>query len=149
MIRVRGRYTNQTIQLDEPLNLPDNAEIEVQVHVPEDTLEGEWAHLLSSTVEVRGVAEVRSYLDRHAAMFEVVEHICKAARREFGPEASLTLQVYRDPEIEDEYLLLRVRLRSYPPDTMPRIRSISDPYEDELRDKSGSIIVTSDFGPVG
>jgi hypothetical protein len=104
--------------------------------------------LADSAVQVRGVLEVRNYLDKHSDMFGVTERICQAARSEFGQEAFLTLRVYRDPEIDDEYLLLRVRLRSYPPDTMPRIRSLSDPYQNELSDKSGSIIVTTDFRPI-
>jgi hypothetical protein len=93
-------------------------------------------------------SEVRSYLDRHPDLFGVTERICKAARREFGPEAVLTLGVYRDPEIPEEYPLLRVRLPSYAPDTLRRIRSVSDPYEQELSDKSGSIVVTTDFRPL-
>lgn len=104
--------------------------------------------LASSVVEVKGVEEVCSYLTRHSDMFGVTEEICKAARREFGPEAFLTLQVYHDSESEDEYLLLRVRLRAYAADTLSRIRSLSDPHENELSTKSGSIITTTDFHPV-
>jgi hypothetical protein len=104
--------------------------------------------LASSAMEIRGMVEVRSYLDKHPDMFGVTEGICKAARREFGPEAFLTLRVYRDPEIEDEYLLLRVRLHSYTPDTMQRIRSVSDLHEKELSEKSGAIVVTTDFRPI-
>jgi hypothetical protein len=104
--------------------------------------------LASSAVEVRHVAEVRAYLDQHSDMYGVAEEICKATRQQFGPEAFITLQVYRDPEIDDEYLRLRVRLRSYGPDMTQRIRSVSAPYESDLCDKSGSIIVTTDFRPI-
>ena len=33
-------------------------------------------------------------------------------------------------------------------DTLERIRAVSDPYENDLCDKSGSILVTTDFGPI-
>ena len=104
--------------------------------------------LASSAIEIRHAAEVRAYLDQHPDMYGVMEEICKGARQEFGPEAFITLQVYRDPEIDDEYLLLRVRLRSYGPDMTQRIRSVSAPYESDLYDKSGSVIVTTDFRPI-
>ncbi|SRR5579871_5376400 len=104
--------------------------------------------LASSAADIKSALDVRAYFDEHPDMPEVTERICQAARREFGPEVSLTLLAYRDPEIEDEYLLLRVRLPSYNPGTMRWIRSISDPYEDELVGKSGVILVTSDFGPI-
>lgn len=104
--------------------------------------------LASPAADIESALDVRSYFDKHPDMPEVTERICQAARREFGPEASLTLLVYRDPEIEEEYLLLRVRLASYDTGTMRRVRSVSDPYEDELAGKSGAILVTSDFGPI-
>ncbi len=104
--------------------------------------------LAASAIEIPRVAEVRSYLNRHSDMYEVTEKICKAARREFGPEASLILQVYRDPEIEDEYLALFVRLRDYAPDTLSRIRSVVDAFDNELCQASGSILLTTDFRPL-
>lgn len=99
-------------------------------------------------IEINDAAQVQSYLDRHPDIVSVTESICMAARRYFGEEAHLALQVYRDAEIDDAYLLLRVRLRSYAPDTLQRIRAITDPYEQELCDKSGSILVTTDFGSI-
>jgi len=104
--------------------------------------------LAASAVEIRRVAEVRCYLDSHTDTYGVTEKVCKAARREFGPEAFLTLQVYRDPEIEDEYLALYVRLRAYGPDTLPRMRSVVDAFDNELCQTSGSILLTTDFRPV-
>jgi len=35
MIRARGRYQNQTLQLDEPLGLADGTEVEIDIHVAE------------------------------------------------------------------------------------------------------------------
>jgi hypothetical protein len=105
--------------------------------------------LTLSAVEVERESEMRTYLDSHPDMVFVTEQICKTARRIFGSEASLNLQVYCDPEIHDEYLILHVRLRSYPADMMERIRSVSDPFENELCDNSGSILVTTDFRPIG
>lgn len=103
---------------------------------------------LSAVVAVEGLDEVQSYLDTHLDMIDVTRLICRAARQAFGSEAGLTLKVYHDPEIDDSYLLLRVRLPSYAPDTLQRIRALTDPYETELSEKSGAILVTTDFCPM-
>jgi hypothetical protein len=78
----------------------------------------------------------------------LTEGICKDARRQFGTEALLTLQVYHDREIEDEYLALYVRLQAYGPETLPRLRSVADAFDEELCRASGSILVTTDFAPI-
>jgi hypothetical protein len=104
--------------------------------------------LAASAVEIRRATEVRSYLENHPDMYGMTEKVCKAARQEFGPEAFLTLQVYRDPEIEDEYLALFVRLRTYGADILPRIRSVTDAFDTELCQTPGSILITSDFRPI-
>ena len=61
-----------------------------------------------SSAEISRSAEVRSYLDRHPALSRLADLIRDAARIESGPDACLTLQVYRDPEIDDEQLVLFV-----------------------------------------
>jgi hypothetical protein len=112
-----------------------------------EKLQALWGILCSCAVNVSESDKVQSYLDRHSDLLNALEGICEAARREFGTEAVLTLQVYCDPEIKDEYLLLSVRLHAYGTDTMRRIRSLSEPFETELSDKSGSIVVTAEFQP--
>jgi len=32
MNRVKGRYRNQKLELDQPLNLPEGAEVEIEIH---------------------------------------------------------------------------------------------------------------------
>ena len=53
----------------------------------------------------------------------------------------------RDREMEDEYLVLRVRLREYSTETMARIDTVMDGIERILEGKSGAILVTTDFRP--
>src|SRR3954452_18491482 len=93
-------------------------------------------------------AKIRSYLARHPDVSESVVGICRSARQEFGPDAALILGVYQDSEIDDQYLSLCVRLESYPPDVLDRIRSVSAAHDDALAGKSGSILVTTDFQEV-
>jgi hypothetical protein len=107
-----------------------------------------------STLDSCGVAleseeAVRSYLARHADTVDAVGEACRTARQEFGPDASLSLQVYRDVEIADEYLTLYVRLAGYSQDTLRRIKAVSAAIEHHLCDRSGSLLVTTDFRLAG
>jgi hypothetical protein len=48
MVRAKGRYRNQTLELEQPLALPEGTPVEVDVYTPEDaqTAEAqEWASL--------------------------------------------------------------------------------------------------------
>jgi hypothetical protein len=53
--------------------------------------------------------------------------------------------VYRDPEIDDEYLALYVRLSRYDDTVMERIAAAEAEYLDRLAGKSGWIQLTTDF----
>lgn len=104
--------------------------------------------LLPTNWNIAKGEEVRLYLDKYPDLSNIVTEVCRKARSDFGPNASLTLQVYHDPEIEDEYLVLYVRLPSYPPDIMARIRAVTAAHECQLSDMVGTILVTTDFGSV-
>jgi hypothetical protein len=98
-------------------------------------------------IEVLHPPEVHDYLVRHPDLASAVESVCRAARQEFGGEAELLLRVYHDPEIKDEYLTLCVRLPAYGEDFLPRLRSVSAAHEELFWDKSGGILLTTDFRP--
>ena len=49
MIRTKGRYRNQTVELDQPLNLADGTEVELEIHLS-DAKEA-WMELGMSRLE--------------------------------------------------------------------------------------------------
>ena len=53
MIRAKGRYRNQMLELDQPLNLADGAEVEVEIHPKgdEQDLKEAWTELGMSRLE--------------------------------------------------------------------------------------------------
>lgn len=54
MIRVKGRYRNQSLELDKPLALADGTEVDVDVHLAEQTRDVEhrrWVELGMERVE--------------------------------------------------------------------------------------------------
>ena len=89
--------------------------------------------------------EVLSYLQRHSELGKILPSVCAQARQEFGKEGELILSVYRDPEIEDRHLTLTVRLPAYDKNVTQRLDRVTQPYEAELCDASGYLLVTTDF----
>src|SRR5882672_8231567 len=64
-------------------------------------------------VAVPNRVEVKRYLSQHPQLAAPLVKICDAARGEFGPDAELALEVYKDPEMPDQYLTLYVRQDGY------------------------------------
>lgn len=90
---------------------------------------------------------VGEYLRGHGDMVDLVQEVCQITRACFPSTTQLTLEVYNDPEIEDEYLTLYVRQEDYERDILKKIKAILSGYGDRLADKSGWFLVTTDFEP--
>ena len=75
----------------------------------------------------------------------VVPSVCAKARKDFGDNAELVLSVYHDPEIDDHYLELNVRLPVYNNDFAAQFDRISEPFDAELGRASGYFLVTTDL----
>jgi hypothetical protein len=41
MVRAKGRYRNQTLELEQPLALPDGTSVEVDVYLPDESRDSE------------------------------------------------------------------------------------------------------------
>src|SRR5437016_1010557 len=108
------------------------------------------ATLAGSGILVPRPAAVAAYLASHRALAKVLPSVCEQARREFGREAELALEVYRDPEIDDHHLTLYVRVPTYGADPITaRMDRVTEPFEDDLCRASGYLLVTTDFRPPG
>ena len=92
-------------------------------------------------------SEVRDYLLNYPDMTDMVPLVCKKASERFGIHTLLSLEVYHDPEIEDEYLTLYVRPQHYDDSVVPRIKEIRQEYEKMLAGKTGWFLLTTDFRP--
>jgi hypothetical protein len=90
-------------------------------------------------------ADVRDYLLRHEDMVDLVAAACQIASTRFGKTSRLYLEVYHDPEIEDEYLTLYIRREKYDEQILDDIESASAEYQEDLVGKSGWFLLTTDF----
>jgi hypothetical protein len=92
--------------------------------------------------------EVSEYLRQHPDLAELVPALCAEARREFdeaNEATELSLEVYRDPEVNDRYLTLYVRQRNSGADLLPRIHRVGEAHAKDLAGVSGNLLVTTDF----
>jgi hypothetical protein len=90
---------------------------------------------------------VRDYLDRYPDITHLLPSVCSVTRERFGIGTRLSLEVYHDPEIDDEYLTLYVRQKHYDKQIMKTIEDIWATYDEELAERSGWLHVTTDFRP--
>jgi len=103
--------------------------------------------LLQNWIVIPQPAAVRDYLLHYPDMTNLLPSVCSIALEKFGMYTQLSLEVYRDPEIEDEYLTLYVRQKCYDEHIMDMIEDICAEYEGELAERSGWLLVTTDFRP--
>jgi hypothetical protein len=92
---------------------------------------------------------VRTYLRRHPDLIPALETVATVARRQWLPEDEVTLDLYQDPEVRDEYLTLYLRRRHYTANTMELVAAVADVAGTELVGTSGWVLVTTDFRPPG
>jgi len=69
------------------------------------------------------------------------------ARSRFKSAVQLSLEVYHDPEIDDQYLALYVRQEEYDDNIFDVIDGISEEYENMLSESEGWFVLTSDLHP--
>jgi len=104
-------------------------------------------HIQQDGIIIPKPAEVRDYLLRYSDLADLVLSVCQLTRQRFDSQAQLSLEVYHDPEIEDEYLTLYIRQQKYDENVMKGIKEIRANYEGMLAEKTGWFLVTTDFRP--
>ena len=91
--------------------------------------------------------EVVEYLLSHPGLYDIVLDTCYSTNEVFGHNSQISLELYHDPEIEDEYLTIFIRQENYEPDIIEKIDAISRGFENELIGESGYLLVNTDFQP--
>lgn len=101
----------------------------------------------ATNVLVPNRASVNQYLSAHPMLSDLLSSVCRTVRQAFGPCAELSLEMYRDPEIDDRYLTLYVRLEKYDSGVPERIDAVRRQFEQKLEQVSGDFLLTTDFRP--
>lgn len=104
--------------------------------------------LQEQQVELVETNAIREYMRGHSDMVSGVDIVTSLVRSHFGKDAQLLLDVYNDPEIDDQYLQLRVRAIDYNSEFMNLIDVVDALAEPGLRRRTGRILLTTDFVPI-
>jgi hypothetical protein len=110
---------------------------------PKDVLQA----LLQQGVTIPRPLEVQGYLDRYPELCDILPVASKNVRERFDENVQLSLELYRDPEIEDEYLTLYVRQEHYDSDILNELNGIAASFDGQLRLTPGWFLITTDFQP--
>lgn len=97
-------------------------------------------------VAVQQQDEVSRYLTTYPDIAKLVPRAVDAIRKHI-PNAHLLLDVYSDPEIDDRYLVLYVRVPVYDEAFMARIEEAEAEYIEQLSNSTGWLQLTTDFQP--
>jgi hypothetical protein len=90
-------------------------------------------------------SDVTAYLDQHGDLARLLPEICAQVRQAFGQETELSLEVYRDPEIDDCYLTLYVRQDEYDARIIERIEAVRSGFHDSVSAISGHLLLATDL----
>jgi hypothetical protein len=89
--------------------------------------------------------DVTNYLIHFPDIIGLIIPICILVNEKFKPPTQVSLEVYHDPEIVDEYIFIEIRQKNYDRSVMKRIEEIGSEYEKSLIDKEGWIVVSTDY----
>lgn len=104
-------------------------------------------NILEYDIKIPNVELVQEYLliKNNFSLLPVLENICcKTKERRF---AQISLELYIDPEIDDQYLTIYVRKHQYEDDFMEKIEAIMNEHlNPHLKGgENGWILLTTDF----
>jgi len=101
----------------------------------------EW---MARKVRLENPHSIREYLLHFTELLDVIPKAVDAAKKHF-PEAQLVMDVYQDPEIDDCYLVLYIRLKHYDDSVIERLEKAEAEFLNQLVHKRGWIQLTTDF----
>ncbi len=111
----------------------------LDVQTPYDSL------LQDTSIVIPQPTLVHDYLTRHPDMVDIVAQMGHRLQQDFGDTMQIALQRYSDPEADDEYLIYYLRAEDYGSNLMERITPLDEEYGPALADKSGWLLVTTDY----
>jgi len=101
-------------------------------------------NLQKQGIKLKDPEKIRDYLLRFPDIIEIIPRVIAVVRKCL-PDAWLFLEVYKDPEIDDQYLILYARFREYDETTLKRIEEAEAGYLDWFTDKEGWLQLSTDF----
>lgn len=101
--------------------------------------------LQRNKILIPNLTKVRDYLASHPNLGGKIPAVYRWITDEFPVDLNLSLEVYSDPEIEDEHLVLFIRQESYDQNILEKIDRVNNKVCDFIKDPSAVIHITTDF----
>jgi len=99
---------------------------------------------LDNQVEISDPQHIRHYLSRFIDLIDLLPIAVEIAKKHF-PESSIVLDVYVDPEINDSYIVLYIRLSQYDDSFVEQLTVAESELLPLLVNKKGWIQLSTDF----
>jgi hypothetical protein len=91
------------------------------------------------------VSVIETYLGRYPELAAVVEAMTQRTLRVFSARAQASLEMIRDRESDDHYIVLMVRFVVYPENVMDAIEEINRAFDPGYPQSEGWFYLTTDF----
>jgi len=95
-------------------------------------------------IRVPAPDDVWQYFEKHPQLIETTKALLELASERL-PDASLSLEISRDPEEDKEYVVLYARFHRYDETTMRRIRNAREEFLSNLGGEEEWPLLTTDF----
>lgn len=100
-------------------------------------------------IVVRHPSRVREYLIENNDMLGMLLPMSEALMAHFEGDAQIFLELFQDPDADDEFLMFTVRIANYPEDILDQLNSLASLFEEPLSERDGWILITTDFSQPG
>lgn len=121
-------------------------EVPTNTYFPDSDITSRMETLLSCIqrlqVQIPESSKVRNYLVSHLSLASKLPNICLSANCEFGNDSKISLEIYKDPEIDDEHLKVYIHQENYDKPLRTRIRQTSKITNKLIKGMSGWIHLT-------
>ena len=135
----KGSETIMTESLAQELETPQNkADVNIQI---EQVL----SQVKQLEILIPDIDDVQNYLIHYPDIIDLIMPICMLVKEKFKHPTQVSLEVYHDPEIIDEYISIEIRQSKYDESVRRRIDEIRTEYDENLIDKNGWIFVGTDY----
>lgn len=101
--------------------------------------------LMAKGIKIPEPQTVQNYLQQAPDIANLLISTASLAKDKVDSETQLSLEIYKDHEMNDEYPTLYIRKEHYDDAILEFIESITAGFEEQLTNKSGWFIVTTDF----
>jgi hypothetical protein len=99
---------------------------------------------LNNKVEINNTQHIKHYLSSFTVLIDLLPIAVSIAKKHF-PQSNIALDVYVDPEIDDSYIVLYIRLSHYDDTFIERLTTVESEMLPLLVNKKGWIQLTTDF----